>query len=261
MIVEFIGTPGAGKTTLLPVVADFYDAQGMRAYTVVEAARPFAARTVFGKVVRRLAPARWRRQLLWQVFYQLSRLYRLSFLARHWQLVWMVVRFQYQRPLNNVDRHHVLYWFYHQVGYYAFLKAHAMPNEVLLFDEGFIHRVVQHYASEKESPNLIHMLDYINLLPQPDLVIYPIANQELCERRVYERGLWQRFEQKSPAEVSRYIANACAVVEEAVQQIKRRGWTVIEVNNDNVERIVAAAELHVALALLPQTVVTHAVVE
>ena len=54
------------------------------------------------------------------------------------------------------------------------------------------------------------MFDYINLLPQPDLVIHPIANHTLCERRVYERGLWQRFQQKSRSDVSRYIANACA---------------------------------------------------
>lgn len=253
MIVEFIGTPGAGKTTLLPIVADFFKAQGYDAYSVVEAARPFAARTIWGKAVCKLLPTRWHRPLLWQVFYHLSKLYRLQFFLQNPQLMWMVVRFQHQRPLDKTDRQHVLHWFYHQVGSYTFLKTHARPDEVLLFDEGFIHRVVQHYASEMEEPDLKHMLAYIELLPRPDLVIHPIAAETVCEERVYERGLWQRFQHKSAADISSYISHAHAVVQEAVQQIKQRGWMIIEVHNDGVPAADAATELRRKLAQWPSS--------
>lgn len=261
MIVEFIGTPGAGKTMLLPVVADFFKAQGYCAYSVVEAARPFAARTIWGKAVCKLLPARWQRPLLWQVFYHLSKLYRLRFFLQNPQLMWMVARFQRQRPIDDVDRRHVLYWFYHQVGYYAFLKAHALAHEVLLFDEGFIHRVVQHYASETEEPDLVHMLAYIERLPRPDLVIHPIAAEAVCEQRVYDRGLWQRFQHKSAADISCYMAHAHAVVQETVQQIKRRGWMVIEVHNDGVTAADAATELRRKLTQLPYSPQTFAPVQ
>lgn len=260
MIVEFIGTPGAGKTTLLPAVADFYHAQGLRAYTVVEAARPFAARTIWGKAIRKFVPVRWQRPLLWQLFYHLSKLYRLKFFWHHPQLIWMVARFQHRRPLDAADRRHVLRWFYHQTGCYEFLKAHARAHEVLLFDEGFIHRVVQHYASENETPDLIHMLDYINLLPRPDVVICPLAPRAVCERRVYDRGLWARFRHKSAEDVSRYMDHAHAVVQEAVRHIQRRGWTVVVVENDGVETAVAAAELHLKLERLSQETVRIATV-
>ncbi len=261
MIVECIGTPGAGKTTLLPVLADFFQAQGLQAYTVVEAARPFAARTIWGKLICKLIPARWQQPLLWQLYYHLSKLYQVWFFMQHPRLIWMVFRFQRRRPIDRTDRQHVLFWFFRQTGSYAFLKAHARPNEVLLFDEGFIHRVVQNYASEGEEPNLFHMLDYIDLLPQPDLVVHPVADRFICEERVYARGLWQRFQHKSRAEISRYIMHADMVVQEAVEHIKRRGWTIVEVNNDNVETAVVADMLHYELTQLPQIVITHTTVE
>jgi hypothetical protein len=96
------------------------------------------------------------------------------------------------------------------------------------------------------------MLAYIALLPQPDLVIWPAAAKVVCEQRVHARGLWARFQHKSRGDVSRYMANAHTVVQVAVRQIKRRGWTVIAINNDRVATAVAAAELRQKLARLPQ---------
>lgn len=250
MIVEFIGTPGAGKTTLLPIVANYFNQNGFAAYSVVDAARPFAARTIWAKGVRRL-PASWHRPLLWQIFYHLSKVWRLKFFLENTELISMVYGYQNSRPISDLDRQHVLRWFSHHVGAYTFLKSHALPNEVLLFDEGFIHRVVQHYASEAEEPDFSHMRAYIDLLPQPDLVIYPVATRELCEQRVYNRGLWERFRQKSPPEVVQYMINAHKIVCEAVKHIKSRGWMVIEVDNNNVTETVAAAELVRKLSQLP----------
>jgi hypothetical protein len=220
----------------------------------VDASRLFASRTVWGGVANHLLPASWRRPVLWQLFYHLSKVSRLKFSMENPQLTWMVLRFQHRRPLSNVDRRHVLHWFFHHTGCYTFLRAHARPREVLLFDEGFIHRVVQHYASEIEEPDLDHMRTYIELLPRPDLVIFPIADKRVCEQRVYARGLWERFRHKSAADVSRYMKNAHAVVHQAVAHIRDLGWNVIEVDNDSVTTAVAASELRRKLSQLPQMV-------
>lgn len=250
MIVEFIGTPGAGKTTLLPVVTDYFNQNGFDAYSVVDAARPFAERTIWAKGVR-LLPISWHRPILWQLFYHLSKVSRFKFSLENPKLISMVYHYQHSRPISKPDRQHVLRWFFHHVGTYAFLKSHARPNEALIFDEGFIHRVVQHYASEAEKPDFSHMRAYIDLLPQPDLVIYPVAARELCEQRVYNRGLWERFRQKSPPEVVQYMINAHKVVCEAVKHIKNRGWMVVEVDNNNGPETFAAVELVRKLSQLP----------
>ena len=251
MIVEFIGAPGAGKTTLLPAAADFFREQNRQAFTIVAAARPFARRTIAGKVVHRLSPRPWRDPLLWQLFYRLSILYRLKFIATHPQLIWQVANYQRRRPAAaDVRQRKVLYWFYRLLGYYEFLRAHARPDEVLVFDEGFLHRVVQLFASSVEAPDEAQIDNYVALLPRPDLVVFVCASRDTCERRIYSRGLWERQRHKEPAEITQFVDNAHLAVERAVAHARRKGWSVVEVDNERDDRTAASAELRRQLALV-----------
>ena len=250
-IIEFIGTPGSGKTTLVPAVVETLQELGLGAYTVIEAARPFAKRTLAGKIICRLTPSSFHRPLLWQVFYHLSTLYRLKFFIGHPRLIRQVLASQRRRPIPAAARRYALYWFFHLVGYYEFLKAHARLDEVLIFDEGFIHRVVQLFASEVEEPDPTQVRAYIDLLPQPDLVIAPQAPLEVCIDRIYQRGLWERFSQKSPAEVSLFMKNCFLVVNLALVHIRSEGWNVIEIDSGNLDPGKSKAELRAKLSSLP----------
>ncbi len=250
VIVEFIGAPGAGKTVLMPVVGAHFDRLGFQALSVLEAARPFAARTRIGKAVQSLAPGRPRRFLLWQVFYLFSFLHRQNFRRRNPALIGGTLAFQRQRPITAADRHHVLRWFIHLTGTYEFLSAYSRQDEVLVFDEGFVHRVVQLFASENEQPDPARVAAYLDLIPQPDLVIFPSASSATCERRVFERGVWERFRVKERDATSRFIANAHRVVTFAVGYIRSKGWTVIEVDNDNREISASLAALQENLEAL-----------
>lgn len=248
MIVEFIGTPGAGKTTFMPVVSEHFKNQHFQPYTVVEAARPFAARTVPGKLVGMLPFGKLQRFLLWQIFYALSYSYRSKFAKQNQTLMQTVLDFQHQRPINKTDKDHVLRWFLHQTGSYEFLKSYAQAGEMLLFDEGFVHRVVQLFASENESPDLDRVANYLDLIPKPDLIIFPNASSEVCEKRVIKRGLWKRFQAKGREETSKYIKNAYKIVKYAVKYIKLQGWTVIEVDNNRENLAVSKIMLKRALS-------------
>jgi thymidylate kinase len=232
MIVEFIGVPGAGKTTLMPVVSAHFKEQHFQAYTVLGAARPFAARSLLGKIVCLMTHGKLERFLLWQVFYTLSYIYRLSFYRQNPILMQSVQDFQKGRPISKTDQEHVMRWFLHQTGTYQFLKAYGRTGDMLIFDEGFIHRVVQLFASENETPDLDRVAAYLDLIPKPDLIIFPRVSSEVGERRVYERGLWERFKVKSHKETSRYFKNAHSIVSFAVEHVKVKGWTVIEVDNN-----------------------------
>ncbi len=251
MIIEFIGTPGCGKTTLMPAVIEYLRDRNMRGYSVVQAARPFAGRTLLGRVINRLAPTVLRDRLLWQVFYHSSTLHQLKFGARHLRLMWQVIKSQRHRPLAaDARQRRVLHWFFRLIGSYEFLTTLLGNGEVLVLDEGFLHRVVQMYASDVEEPDLAQIVAYVNLLPRPDWVIFPNAAWEICERRIYRRGLWERFRHKSPAQISRYVANAHRVVTLTVDYIKNKGWTVIEVDNGSDDLNASSAELRKGLALV-----------
>lgn len=252
MIIEFIGTPGAGKTTLLPIVIDFFEDRACKAYTVVAAARPFASRTVWGKMVLGLSPLSWQQPLLWRVFYYLSVVCRLKFMAQHPRLIGRILAGQLRRPAAaDVRQRQVLPWVFRHMGYYTFLQCLAQPDEVLLFDEGFIHRVVQLHTSSVEKPDEAQVTAYVDLLPPPDLLIFIQASPATCEKRIYGRGLWQRAQHKTAAEIAQFVRHAHQAVNLAVDQARRQNWTVIAVNNDSDDLTAVRSNLRQQLAQLP----------
>lgn len=252
MIIEFIGAPGAGKTTLLPGVIRHFESRNCPAYTVVEAARPFASRTMVGKAVQQLAPASWRQPLLWRVFYWLSVAHRVKFMARHSRLVGQVLTSQRQRPAEaDVRQRQVLPWLFRHMGYYEFLRSQAQPADVLIFDEGFVHRVVQLFASSAETPAKSDIAAYINRLPRPDLLIYVQASPALCQERIYQRGLWQRAQHKTPDQIARFVANAHLAVTLAVAHARSQQWPVLEVANDGEDVTAVQTKLQQQLAQIP----------
>lgn len=234
LVVEFLGTPGAGKTTLLKAAYTFFQDNGFQVYSVVEAARPFAQRTFLGKIVNRLSPAQYRKQLLWQVFYYSSLMERGNFRRRYPQLLRYVVDSQKRRPAEAaIHERRVLYWFHHLVGYYEFLTKHAHPGEVLIWDDGFAHRVVHLHASRVETPDLQQIRTYVDLIPQPDILIVPCTPLDVCEERIVQRGIWEHFRDKSRAELRQYLTSANQAVHEAVDYVKAKGWMVLEVDNSS----------------------------
>jgi thymidylate kinase len=233
MIIEFVGAPGSGKTTLVPTVIDWLGSRGIQAFTISDAARLFASRTFLGKHIQWMLPEHLHRPALWQLFYWLSVGDRIRFLATHPRLMWYVISSQIQRPESaDLRERQVLRWFFRMVGYTEFLAAHARQDEAIVVDEGFIHRVVQLFTSDAEAPNPTSVSRYIGLVPQPDLVIAIHAPWEICEQRIYQRGLWDRSRAKKPEQISQFVANAHQVVNLAVEHIRRQGWPLIEIDND-----------------------------
>lgn len=252
MYVEFIGPPGAGKTTLLPAAAEALEERGLTAFTVVEAARPFARRTTSGAIVATLAPGPWRDAILWRVFAAQSAIGRQRFFAAHKLLRRLVRVSQQGRPVAaDGRRRRVLHWYYRHAGAYQFLSDQARSDEAILFDEGFLHRVVQLFTSPVERPSAATVSEYVALLPVPDLTIAVLAPAAICEQRIYDRGLWHRLSHKSRQEIGNFVLNAHATVEMALAAAREAGWPVIEVDNGANDPASSAACLQESLTGYP----------
>lgn len=248
MIVELAGPPGAGKTTMLPVALQTLRARGLSPYTVVEAARPFTRRTLAGRLLHRFAPASVRDALMWRLFLLYSFAHRLRFIARHPALIWNVLRWQRQRPVAARARQRkVTFWLFRLMGYLTFLHSHLRDDEILLLDEGFLHRVVQLFASDAETPHASRIRRYVNAIPTPDLLIFVHATPHTCHERIVARGLWQTFEGKQDEEVARFVQNAHRASMIALKFGRARGWSVIELDNDRPTPAQAHAALQRAL--------------
>jgi AAA domain len=235
VVIEFIGTPGVGKTTLSNELVSLFQENKIDASTIVGAARGHALRTLAGQAVARFTPNSLRRASLWQLFYLLSTIQIAPFVLEHFRLTLFVLRTQLRRRIPMAARRNGLFWFFQLAGRCRFLRTTSRAREMLVVDDGFLHRSVNLNASHNEEPNPCQVAAYVDLAPRPDLVVFAVAGRDTCERRIRERGVWPHRRHLSHAELSRYVRNAELVVDMAVQRARERGWTVLEVDNTDRE--------------------------
>jgi hypothetical protein len=233
-VIEFVGAPGAGKSTLMPVVAEVCRDAGYAPATVVEAARGLAARTRWGWLPGRLVPVgRMRRAALWAVFRAVSAAAAVRQVGATWPLCRDVARSQRGRPAAAERRdRRVGYWFVRLLGAHGLFLAEGRPGEVLVLDEGYVHRVVQLFASPVEVPEASAVRRYLDLVPEPDVLVVVEAPAGRCLERVRSRGPWSRFTQRPPEDLAAFVANAHVATTVAAAVARERGWVVVTVAND-----------------------------
>ncbi|MGZ4149495.1 MAG: hypothetical protein ACXVQJ_05605 [Actinomycetota bacterium] len=246
-VIEFVGTPGSGKTTLAQALVELLRDEGRDATTIVDAARPHAATTRTGRVVSKLAPSRVRRQLLWRVFYGASTLDAARFARAHRDLARMVVLGERTRPVPRKLQRHTLWWFFQLGGRTRFLSRTSHDGEVLVIDDGFLHRVVALHAGPGETPDELLVRALVDLLPRPDLVVHTVADAETCALRVGERGIWRHRAGLDDAGLRAYVKNAEGAVQAGVDRAIEQGWRVVEVDNGGADLDAARASLRAAL--------------
>jgi hypothetical protein len=256
MIVEFLGTPGAGKTTLATALITLLEERRIAAASIEGAARDHMRRTGVGRLIDRLAPSRASDLLLWQAFYLQGLAYAVRFGVERPALAGHALRSQLRRGLPLRTRAHVLYWFIHLCGRYRFLTTTLADGEVLVLDDGFAQRAVHLFASPFDEPDASQVTAYVDLLPQPDLLVVVQAGWQECERRVRERGVWRHARRLTRAQLSTYLEHAERVVEVTTRRTRHLGWDVREVSTDNPGSE-GASVLHARALAMAMTDRTH----
>jgi hypothetical protein len=250
LIFELVGTPGAGKTTLAGEVVDLLSRQGVAAATVVGAAREHAHRTPLGGCISRRVPRRLHRAALWQAFYVLATAHVVPFVREHLALVRGVVVEQLRRqPAPAAGAAHVLFWFFQLGARRRFLSGTGRRGEVIVFDDGFLHRAVHVHASPSgPPPDPVAVARYADLVPLPDLVIAVVAERGVCERRVHERGVWRHSRDVGSLDLSRYLERSERVTHLMLERARQRGCRVVEVDNSGRRLDAVRADLECAVA-------------
>ena len=162
MIVEFLGNSGAGKSTLIPILIQLLRDDGLTAISVTEAIHHYMRQTLLGRALCRLMPKSLQGPILWRVFSYVTRnLYIAKFTIRHPQFVRYVLSSQLGRQIPWRHRWLILLLFFQMAGEYHFLKSHSRPNEIIIFDEGFVHRAVHMFVSVPEQINPDQVIEYL----------------------------------------------------------------------------------------------------
>jgi hypothetical protein len=232
LVIELLGAPGAGKSSLLPAVHAACEAAGLTSGTVMQFARPLALRTGPGRLLTALPDGRTRSRAAWVLFRWAAAIASIAHAGRTWPLAAVAVRSQRGRPVGAESRdRRVLYWFHRLLGAHGLFLRRGSVDEVLVLDEGYVHRVVQLFASEVEDPDPVALERYLRAVPVPDLLVTVHAPVDRCLERITSRGVWARFEGRGPDALRRFVTHAHRAVELAMRHARDEGWAVVEVDN------------------------------
>ena len=229
-VVELAGPPGAGKTTVLPAVADVLRRRGLVPRTPVEAARDLAARGPVGSLAALLPPT-LRGRVLWGI-------YVVEASALGWWRVLRrsglrsVVRDQRKRPTTAmVAERRIVKWFIRHVGTDALFRRRARTAEVLIVDEGYLHRAVQLFTSPGERATTAVVASYLTSIPPPALAVLVDAPPDVCTRRVAGRGVWPAFTGRTEDEVAAFVENAAITTGVVAEAWAALGNRIVTVDN------------------------------
>jgi len=231
MLIEFLGAPGTGKTTLASMVTHFLQEQGLSALTIGDAVPLCAARTLWGKAMSSVMSHSWQSSAWWRVYSYTSSCYRIQFAVENYAFWRYVVKLQRGRIIPREHQRLIRWYLNRMMGLYQFCKCHLQPDEILILDEGFAHRVT-HFVSDVEQPDPGAIMRYVELMPRTDISVRVRAPVNTCVERIWVRGLGGRLGGKSKQEVTRFVANSAQAIDISARHLRLMGRDVVEIDND-----------------------------
>lgn len=232
-VIELAGGPGAGKTTLLPMVVDAVVDEGLDPVEAARDGRMLAQRTRPGRAVVRWLSDRNRDRALWLIYLVYATILGLGLAVARPGLLRMLVAQAGRPPEAMVSERHVVRWFIRHAGTERLFRRVGAAGEVLIVDEGYVHRVVQLFTSAVERADLAAVRRYLAQVPPPTLVVVVDAPADLAWKRIRSRGIWDRMSRVDEAALNSFVEHAFEAIALASACARESGWRVTTVDNSS----------------------------
>ena len=231
MLIELSGMVGSGKSTVAAELKRLLRADGFTALSPAEAIERCLGRSWLGRAIACLAPVGWRERLQGHLLRMVGGWQRLAFAISRPQLVWHVLQSQLHRKIPWWHRRIIIDRFFEVAGQYRYLRDHLQDGEVVVLEEGFVHRATNLYAWESQAVDPKMVRRYLSLLPELDLVVFVRAPLDVCLERAGMRGLPQRLRDKEQETVDRFMVNANIISRVTFEFLTAHRRHLIEVDN------------------------------
>ena len=160
--------------------------------------------------------------------------YQLKYMADHLPLLQYLVGFVHARPIPEDHKRMLVRWFVKMAGTYQLARDCLGEDDVFLFDEGYVQKVVSLYISvEEDTPAPAEMELYLNQIPGDLTLIKVHADEEVCKRRILERNLPKRLKGRQQHEIEEYLSKSKTAIDFAASYMARKGGQVVVIDNSN----------------------------
>ena len=229
MLIEFAGPPGSGKSTLTKNLVRRLRVLGVSAYTEDQAVTEYNSRSKIRKFVSPFFNETEQVSLLGKYFSLRSPWYLYQFKLNHPDF-WRVIQESYhRRPINENHQDLIRNYFKRTMIYYQFIVDHGNQDEVILFDEGFAHRIT-HFVSEREVPDWIQIEKYLKFIPKSNSLVYLDVPPSICVERVQKRGLRGRLANLNGEELNSFISKSSQALDFGTSFLADQGVNIISLD-------------------------------
>lgn len=214
--IEFSGLVGSGKTTLAETARNILEMKGYSPLDEFEAVQHCLERSLLGKTFLVITPPGYHHRVIACLYFWLiRRLCQLQFVIRYPLLSLHVYRSsKYRKTLTFNHRSLVLRRFFHLAAAYLFIVPRLKTNEVVVLDEGLVHRAINLYAWSTVQLDKEEIKKYIRLLPEVDHLFIIKVPQDVCKDRAEKRGFPKQLKEKSGKIINKFMENSVLIIEQ-----------------------------------------------
>lgn len=234
LIVEFTGLPGAGKTTIADRLRTELLRRGWRSPTTKELLGGYIDTGHLTWYIDRVRRPRRPRQYKKQFFEERVTPYLLwRFRIRHrraWRHYRLAADALSGHPPEHRDR--IETWVLKSVRIVEMLRRCRVDADIFVWGEGIAHRSVNLFADPAGPVAVEPLRAFLGAWPFPDVLVHVKASTGACGQRLRSRRLPERLEGASEDDVQRFLESCGVVVEAIVDEARRRGLPLLEVDND-----------------------------
>ncbi len=233
-VVEMMGMVGSGKTTLAGVMSDDLEGKGFQVLPVTEALHVVLSRTAVGSVVRALVSSEAGRERVHGVLYRrvIRPCYCWIFIARHPRLAALALAAVGRSAIGVRHRVRILKLFVRPGAAQLFLGPRMEVNEILLFEEGLVHRAVNLFSWCEGEVDVAALEQYVDRVPATDLIVVVEASTAVAVDRARARGLPVRLIGVDDATIERFMARAAEVAVFVAGALRRSDRPTVVIDND-----------------------------
>jgi thymidylate kinase len=230
--IEFFGLVGAGKTTVAQATEKILLETGYEPIDLKTALGRGMERSLVGRLLRPFTDSARRTRLLKALYRQgVFPLYGMRLALVNPRLVGAAIRAQIGNGLPWWHKRRIWRLFFSVLNGRAFLAGRLEKNEIVLLEEGALHRAINLFAWQMDGLRHDLLAQYLEHLPAFDLAIFVEAPVDHCRQRSDERGLPRRLDNKDDGTADRFFENADQIVDLVASYTSASDRPIIIVDN------------------------------
>lgn len=242
---EFFGLPGSGKSTMKYHIINELKRKKNNVFSDEDALLHLLKdkNEIFYFHFLKYIPSKYSEKLLKSIFNR-SKLKFASinrFLAIHGNLVQAIFKSDKFDKVQIQEKEKILSWFFNTISIYQIIEDDMQNNVTIVFDEGFIHKIINLFISPSQNYNNNYnedIINYIKYIPKPDYLFIVDSKIDDCFERMKIRGFPTRLKTKSEEEIKDYLRICQGKIDFIIDYLKEKKYDIIRISNNNSLEVV-----------------------